>query len=57
MRRQSERYLIMITITILIIIIIIIIILIRLRKSTFPVTKSMQNEMLALSQINKRSAS
>ena len=55
MRRQSERYLIMITIAILIIIIIII--LIRLRKSTFPVTKSMQNEILALSQINKSSAS
>ena len=43
---------IMITITALIIIIII-----RLRKSTFPVTKSMQNEMQTLSQMNKRSAS
>ena len=48
---------IMITITALIIIIIIIIIIIRLRKSTFPVTKSMQNEMQTLSQMNKRSAS
>ena len=44
---------IMITITALIIITIII----RLRKSTFPVTKSMQNEMQTLSQMNKRSAS
>ena len=47
----------MIMITITALIIIIIIIIIRLRKSTFPVTKSMQNEMQTLSQMNKRSAS
>ena len=47
----------MIMITITTLIIIIIIIIIRLRKSTFPVTKSMQNEMQALPQMNKRSAS